>query len=280
MNARWVKDQAISHVRTILRDAVSNSVLIPNKALKNRHTGQRCFILGSGMSVKELDLKLLHGEIVMTQNHFHAHEDIAVIDPLYHVVVPKYQSSEFDDNWVEWLHSMDERLPKKTVMFFGENTKYLLEKLNLFRDRVFYMRQGYSAIFSRRAPVDITRGIMVVPTVITQCLAVALYLGFSEIVLLGFDLDQVCRIAQRDKVRFYGLSPVTANQAEISAEEQLGRTGEDWFNMWLIWKECNLLLDEAVRRGTRIVNATPGGMLNVFDRVPFDTVIHAARQPH
>ena len=231
------------------------------------------------MSIKLLDLKLLHGEIVMTQNHFHAHEDISVIDPLYHVVVPKYQSSEYDSDWVTWLRSMDERLPVKTGIFLGENTRYLVDKLGLFNERVYYIRQGYSAAFAGQAPVDLTKGIMIVPTVLTQCLAIALYMGFSEIILLGFDLDQLCRIAERDKVRFYGLSPVTSNQAEISAEEGFAKSGEDWFNMWLIWRECNLLLTEANRRGIRIVNATPGGMLNVFDRTPFQTVLSKTIQP-
>ena len=169
--------------------------------------GERCFILGSGNSVKEQHLTRLAGEIVMTQNHFHAHDQILTINPTYHVNVPKYQPREFDEDWRDWLKTMDDRLPRETVLFFGKNTKYLVDGMGLFQGRAYYMNHGYRTVATNRAPVDITRHIMAVPTVLTQCLAVAIFMGFKEVYLVGFDLDQVCRMQNRDQLRFYGFLP-------------------------------------------------------------------------
>ncbi len=169
MNAKWLYSNYRMHLITWLRDFISDSELLANVRFNDIHKGERCFILGSGHSIKEQDLKRLAGEIVITQNHFHAHEHIRIINPAYHVIVPKYQPMEFDDDWRAWLKSMNERLPQETILFFGKNTKYLVDELGLFKGRAYYVKSGYSAVAVRRAPVDITRSIMAVPTVLTQC---------------------------------------------------------------------------------------------------------------
>jgi len=270
---KWLLLQYRMHLKAWVLDLVRDRDLQKNKQFKNIHKGERCFILGSGHSVKEQDLTRLAGEIVMTQNHFHAHEHIRIIKPAYHVSVPKYQPQGFDDDWRAWLRTMDERLPRETILFFGKNTKYLVDELGLFRSRAYFMKHGYSCAVVRRAPVDITRTVMAVPTVLTQCLAIAIYMGFKEIFLLGFDLDQLFRMGIRDQVRFYGNSPITANSAEIEIEQASGASGMDWVAMWIIWQQCNLLKREAERRGLKIMNATRGGLLNMFERRTYEDLV-------
>lgn len=274
MNLRWVIKEYLSNVKGSFLDYFPDPLLAANRKFLNCHQGERCFILGSGPSIKEQDMKLLAGRIVMTQNHFHAHEDIGIINPKYHVNVPKYQPQEYDGDWRAWLRSMDERLPDDTILFFGKNTKYLVDELNLFQGRACYLKFGGAFALRKRASVDITKRLMPVPTVLTQCLALAIYMGFSEIVLVGFDLDQiVLSMKDRSQVRFYGLSPITDNNAEVKIEDDAASSGYDWFYWWIIWRQCNLLKAEADRRGIRIVNATKGGLLNMFPRQNYEDVV-------
>lgn len=268
----WLLRRHLAHLRAFVRDALPDPVVQRNARFRNVHNGQRCFILGSGNSINSQDLTRLRGEIVMTQNHFHAHPDIAAIAPTYHVNVPKYQPMEYDQDWSEWLGTMDERLPRNTILFFDKNTKYLVDANGYFADRVYYIKTGYNEFVANSAPVDLTNSLMSVPTVLTQCLAIAIYMGFAEIYLLGFDLDQVCRMHDRTSVRFYGLSPITANKYEEEAEQSLGASGGDWLAMWRIWRQCGLLKAEADRRGIRIYNATEGGLLNVYERCAYDGI--------
>lgn len=261
------------HVQCGLLNLLPDPVLRRNKQLRNRHAGQRCFIIGSGPSIKQQDLTRLAGEKVITQNHFHAHPQIAKINPAYHVVVPKYQPREFDQDWVAWLTSMNERLPKSTAIFFGKNTKYLVDQLALFANRAFYLRTGCNCALVRRAPTDLTRSLMQVPTVLPLCIATAIYMGFREIYLLGFDLDQPFLEANRESIRFYATSPVIANAAEKALDDQAGSSGLGWLNYWIIWRECNLLRAAAERRGIRIVNLTRGGLLNMFERQRYEDVV-------
>ena len=272
MNAKWLLFQYLTNLKAWGLDLINDPVLQNNSRFKNLHSGERCFILGSGSSIKEQDLTKLSGEIVMTQNHFHAHEDILIIDPAYHVVVPKYQPSEYDNDWVSWLQTMSERLPEQACFFFGRNTKYLIDQLPRFHNRAFFINAGGSVAIAKKAPTDITRRILAIPTVLTECLAIAIFMGFSEICLCGFDLDQLYK---KDKCqgRFYGCSPITANQAEIDLDEAAYAVGAEWIQMWTIWQQCILLRQAAKKKGIRIVNATQGGLLNMFERQSYESLL-------
>ncbi|MDO8581047.1 MAG: hypothetical protein Q7S13_06170, partial [Candidatus Omnitrophota bacterium] len=178
------------HVVYRILNLFPQPLLMPNQKLKDAHKGGICFILGSGPSIHTQDLTKLSGQIVITQNHFHAHKDIAVISPKYHVMVPKYQLKEYDNDWRDWLKSMIDRLPADCRLFADGNTKYLIDEFNELKGRISYIQTGLNAIYMRKAYVDITRNIMKVPTALTECLTIALFMGFEKIYLLGCDLNQ------------------------------------------------------------------------------------------
>jgi len=252
-----------------------NRVLARNETLRNKHQDQRCFLLGSGKSILSQDLTLLRGEAVITQNNFHVHESISVVAPAYHCVIPMYQPPEYAPDWKTWFESMAERLPATTHLITGLNSKPLLERNGLFTDRVSYIRHGINPLFIRRPPFDITRNVMNIETALTQCIEVALFMGFSRIYLLGFDLSQICEGRDREWGRFYGTSPVTVNQAERSVDDMYMATGFMWLQYWLMWRSFILLRAEADRRGVEIVNLTRGGLLNVFRRADYEETIRA-----
>ncbi len=151
MDLKWLVNQYMQHASTMLRDIGPDSLLKRNARFHNLHRGERCFILGSGPSIKEQALEKLNGKIVMTQNHFHAHEQIRTINPAYHVVVPKYQPQEFDNDWVSWLRSMNERLPGETILFFGKNTKYLVDRLAILRGPSLLCEHGIQRLGGRQS---------------------------------------------------------------------------------------------------------------------------------
>ncbi len=258
-------------------------VLSPNQKFKNAHQGETCFILGSGPSIKNQDLKKLSGRIVMTQNHFHSHEDIRIINPRYHVMVPKYHKKEYDKDWRDWIRSMEERLPADCGLFADSNTKYLIDDFASLKHRTFYIHTGINPIYMRKAAIDITKNIMNVPTALTECLTIALYMGFRKIYLLGFDLNQLIILQEekngRERLRFYGMSPITSNAAEAEFEKKTGTSGDDWFWMWEIWVQLNLLKNYAQEKGIQIINATQGGLLNVFSRQSYDDVLREMSDP-
>jgi hypothetical protein len=274
MNFNYLKKAYISHMKTVMKNRLfpKDSELEKNERFRNYHSGQCCFILGSGHSIMNQDITKLKGEIIITQNHFHAHPDTFAVIPTYHVVVPHYQHNKFNDSWYEWFDSMEKGLPPQTIFFHGLNSRPLIHD-KFFLNRCYYIQTGLNPIFMKRAEVDITKAIMNIPTVLTQCLNISLFMGFKKIYLLGFDLDQMCHMHNRDRVRFYGNSPVTANDAERSAEKKSASTGIGWFMRWVMWRQFILLREYAERNKMEIINLSPTGLLDCYKRDEYEKII-------
>ena len=245
-----------------------------NIELKDKYNNKRIFILGSGSSILLYDLKVLKREFVMTQNSFHMHEDIYDIEPNFHCVVPYYQSEKEYSTWIEYIGDMKEKM-LGTTFIWGLNTKALID--NHHPDLVkqsYYIRTKYNLLTLKKAKVNISKTIMNIPTVLTQCLSVAIYLGFKEIYLLGFDLDQICHTNDRTFGRFYGMSKITDTKFEEDAEKKLNdETTDGWYNWWLMNKQFFLIKDFADQNNISIVNGTKGGLLSYFKREPIENII-------
>ena len=252
----------------------THPVLKKNVELKDKYNNERIFILGSGSSILLYDLKVLSNEYVMTQNSFHMHNDISDINPNFHCVVPYYQTDKEHSIWVDYINDMKVRIPD-SLFIWGLNTKALIDKYHEdISAKSYYVRTKYDLLTLKKAKVNISKTIMNIPTVLTQCLSVAIYLGFKEIYLLGFDLDQICHTNDRTFGRFYGMSKITDTKFEEDAEKKLNdETTDGWYNWWLMNKQFFLIRDFADQNNISIVNGTKGGILSYFKREPIENIV-------
>ena len=245
-----------------------------NVELKDKYNNERIFILGSGSSILLYDLKVLNSEYVMTQNSFHMHKDISYVDPNIHCVVPYYQSNKEISIWVDYIADMKARMPN-SLFLWGLNTKALIDKYHEdISAKSYYIRTKYNLLTLKKAKVNISKTIMTIPTVLTQCLTVAIYLGFKEIYLLGFDLDQICHTNDQTYGRFYGMSKITETEFEKDANQRLDiETTDGWYTWWLMNKQFFLIKHFADQNNINIINGTQGGILSYFKREPIENII-------
>ena len=252
----------------------SHPDLKKNIELKDKYNNKRIFILGSGSSILLYDLKVLNNEYVMTQNSFHMHKDIYDIEPKFHCVVPYYQSDKEISIWVNYITDMKARMPN-SLFLWGLNTKALIDKYHEdISAKSYYIRTKYNLLTLKKAKVNISKTIMTIPTVLTQCLTVAIYLGFKEIYLLGFDLDQICHTNDQTYGRFYGMSKITETEFEKDANQKLDvETTDGWYTWWLMNKQFFLIKHFADQNNINIINGTQGGILSYFKREPIENII-------
>jgi len=271
---RILKSYIKNHVLYLKDKLFKDKILLKNITLKNKYIGKRLFILGSGGSIKNYDLKQLKDEYVMTQNNFHVHPDIKKINPSFHCVIPYYQTDKEYSAWIDWIREMENKLPH-AKFFWGDNTKSLIEEnfVNI-KNKSYYISAKYNLLTLDSAKVDISKTIMTTQTVTTQCLTVALYLGFSEIFLIGFDNDQICH-QSKNQNRFYGLSKITDTDAERNiVNNQYGKKiTKSWFNKWLTSKQLDLLEEYSKKNGIKIFNVSREGLLDNFERKSLKDII-------
>jgi hypothetical protein len=163
---------------------------IYNDRMKNKYLKDRCFIVGTGPSIKEQDLTLLKDEIVIGVSGLFQHKDIDIINPKYYVLPPVFRGHGKlydEDNFIQWFKSMDKALKDTTVMILDIGDKKYIDKYKIFKDK--------EIIWKNYLPWNTEQNInkidiLLMPgiwSVSESAIQSALYLGFKENYILGFD---------------------------------------------------------------------------------------------
>src|SRR5438445_9458842 len=110
MGMNRVIGRALKFSRALAFSLVHRRDLKQNRRFRDKHRGQRCFILCNGPSVLKQDLLPLRDEIVMSVSNGYLHKDFALIKPAYHFVPPVTYGPMTEQDFVRWFEEMDGRL--------------------------------------------------------------------------------------------------------------------------------------------------------------------------
>lgn len=227
-------------------------------AYRNRHAGERCFILGGGPSLKKIDPAPLRDEITFGVNSIFLIYDWLGFEPTYYVVE---DFLVFEDRW----RDIRERVGQSTCFFPVQ-----FQHPEFDRNNHVYFRGIYD--FDPRAgfpcfSLNPARLMWIGGTVIYICMQLALYMGFNRVYLIGMDHNY----AKPEHVE-------TAGEVWTSHGADPNHFHPDYFGAGYRWHDPQVeRMERAYRRaretyasqGATIMNATVGGQLDVFDRVEY-----------
>ena len=251
-------------------DPSVQAVLDRNKVLLNRHAGERCFVLATGPSIKNQDLKPLEGENCIAVSNFYVHPAFAVVKPRYYCVV-SYHPPITEEAWQGWLAEMAAGTGD-AVMFFSLADRERVQRNGLFAGRkIHYLKFGGSWDMLIARGVNITRSVPSAQSVTIMALMIAIYTGFRQIYLLGCDHDWILHL--NESSHFY-----KENQHALSRKgynEWFGADLEsycqDYIRLWQQYKALQRITND---QSIQIYNATAGGLLDVFPRVNYESLFN------
>ena len=224
-----------------------------NPAIKkfyNLHKGQRCFIVATGPSLKIEDLDLLKcsKEVCFSMNTIFYAFDKTDWRPDYYVV-SDYRGI---DEYSELLDDMPVR-----YQFLGDGSEDFWK--NPHRENILRFHQHYEFSFNKppKFSDDFSLRSYMGGTVTYTCMQLAVYMGFTEIYLLGVDFS-------------YGRNKSGQKYTHFHEEKELTATGFSQYD------GASYEAAEAYTKmhGIKIYNATRGGYLEVFERVNFDNLFN------
>lgn len=214
------------------------------RSYKDTYKGKRCFIVGNGPSLRTEDLRLLHerGEYTFACNSL-----IKIFDE-----IPFRPSFYFaQDNKII--------LDNKDFINAYSGTKFI--KAHYARryhlpEVTFYNMLLNPDGFSQNLPLVVYSG----QTVVYSMIQFAVYMGFTEIYLIGVDCNYSL-----------GNDKITANSY---FDKRLFNNNRSYASPEV---DTNLRAYEQARKKAtelkvNIFNATRGGKLEIFPRVDFDTL--------
>jgi hypothetical protein len=217
------------------------------QALRGRHRGQRCFVIGNGPSLKRTDLARLRGERTFGLNRIYLKFEELGFATTYLVCVNKLVISQ--------CAAELEALP--CPKFIGWSARRHIR----FTDDMVLVRDLAEPGFHE----DPSDGVWEGSTVTYVALQLAYFMGFDPVILIGVDHD----FATKGE----------PGQVVVSQGDDPNHFDPRYFGKGFRWELPNLPTSEQAYRlarshfeanGRRIWDATVGGKLAVFEKIDYD----------
>ena len=228
------------------------------RSLHNIHQGKRCFIIGNGPSLRSEDLDKLQAY----------HEITFAFNRIYHIFPytnwrPTYYISQDDKmlrgciNEVDEIPSEIKFIPAEFKWYYGIRVK----DASYFH--LMNPKEGEPLSFSDR----IDKCIYNSNTVVITAIQIAFFMGIKEIYLIGVDhhfhtsINSSGEIIVNEKAKDYFAKDYNIDKQTLYIPN-VERSTRDFI----------YVKSFADKRDVTVYNSTRGGYLEVFSRIPFDSL--------
>lgn len=224
---------------------------------KNIHKGKRCFFIGTGPSLTIDDVEKLRGEIVFLCNYGAAMLEQLSYKPEYYIIadpecyrdIKKYINNEKVN--ISFVIDMLDS-PGGITELINDNSWVHLPAYRAF----YYIERGLNKRWS--FSFDPSKCLFSGGSVIYYCYQLAVYMGFSEIYLLGMDCDY-----SKNEVHYISVNTKTDSKLRNNAK---------WYgNSFIKMHSCAGAY--CAKKHIRVVNSTRGGNLECFERIPLEEIL-------
>ena len=254
-------------------DAASTAFL---ESLRDKHRGETVVVIGNGPSLNDTDLGLLAGVATIGVNGiFYAQERLP--DPLTYYVVE--DTKVFEEN-IAAIKAFECRYKLFPTLYRDrfEDGEIDRTRMGFFRMNMGFYGRGTGSLCLPRFSTDAAQRLYCGQSVTIINLQLAYWMGFSRAVLIGMDFSYKI---PSDAVRKGNLI--------VSHSDDPNHFHPDYFGKGKTWKDPKLdrvLANYALARdmfaadGREIVNATEGGALQLFRRMPLaEALARAPKRP-
>lgn len=271
---RMITDYESNHIDKFLQNKKFTYILknwslnLKKLNLKNKHKGKRCFIIGNGPSLRLEDLNLLKNEITFAVNRIYLLFNKTEWRPTYYMFADQIGYSK-DYHLISNIQSEITFVPYTNVIF--SNCFY--DNITYYKEEVFtttYINKELQFMKKQPFSYDITDTIYSGPTILYEAVQIAVYMGFSEIYLLGVDCNFDVEILPDGTIKKNNIQNHFTKEYDNGLENIIV-AGVESYKQYIAWQSAKEACEKV---GVTIKNATRGGKLEVFERVDFDELMN------
>lgn len=221
------------------------------RSFKQKHEGQRCFIIGNGPSLAKTDLSLLNNEFTFGMNRIYLLFDELGFTTSYYVSVNSLVIEQFADDIANLS------VPK----FLSWAAR---DKID-FTANMMFLRYSHFPAFTS----DIQQRLWQGATVTYVAMQIAYYMGFRQVILIGVDHSFV--------------SKGQPHKTIVSNGDDPNHFHPDYFGKGTKWQLPDLETSELAYRiahyqyrqtGREVLDATIDGQLQVFPKVDYTSLFN------
>lgn len=231
---------------------------------KNIHKGERCFLIGNGPSLTAKDLDLLKDEYSIGCNLINKIFDETSWRPTYHCVIDGVLASDYGDEICNAMQDIPIFTNVSAYQLFPHAPENAVVLYNISKPK-YYVHDNLLSYY-------IPSG----TTVMSLMMELAVYMGFSQIYLLGVDCTSTFQ-KQGNFTSNYVEPDIKKKDIEsIHQRMKLWDAKEKDYEQYFLNGTRNAfeVLDAYTRKkGVEVINVTRGGELNVFQRDSLEHIV-------
>lgn len=258
------------------------SLIKNNKELYNIHRGERCFILGNGPSLREIDFRLLKNEYVFSVNYFN------LVDGYRDVKTNVHLWMDMNTFGMRPEAKEDPQMLKRNFREIGEENPLCFVPIQAYpfvkkyklddRLRIRYLHHDKDMLDEKITYIDLTKGIYTTTTVVQYAIQVAIYMGFSKIYLLGCDSTNIIThlntILGMQNTSLHAYDSMYDNAED--ATKSLMKTWKTYqfiYDHYIIFHGYDILEKYCQRNHIDLINCSGSTLITEIPRRRFDDVI-------
>lgn len=239
----------------------------------------RCFIIGNGPSLSNLDLSILRNEDVFTCNLFANSTHFKSINSTYHVFTDTrfFDLEDKDERLEAVLRAFDSCEKNGVKRLFLESDAFQFVKKNGLDKRfdISYIAQNPHAKLKSNLKLS---GYLPHHWTVIQCeICIAYCLGYSEIYLLGCDctgfITNAKALLNENIEDNYGFDLSNSEIKLLKRNMSIEPIEEELRRYVKIFEDYRTLYDFCTQNNVLLANLTKGGLLNSLPRFEIEEII-------
>lgn len=264
-------------IKDILTDALSVNRKLFNIVSKDK----RCFIMGTGETLKSQKLKFLRNEDVFSCSFCSLMEEYNYINPQFYVL-PALTNDPLRVNEEKGIY-IKEKLDfysksiTSPIVFCDYYDRNYIQYYESFKGKkIYYLYQTGEWDEKKKSIYDLCEQTPAIQTGSIMMLKTAMYMGYKKIYLIGTEHDLVTHryghaydLKELKKWNFEKLMDIMLSQNEDIEQQSNRNILKMSLNMY---NQYYYLHNIAKWNGIQIFNATNGGSLDEFERIKFETL--------
>jgi hypothetical protein len=246
-----------------------------NILLKDKHKGERCFILGTAPSINNQDLSYLKNEIVIPLNFFYLHDKYKTIKPSYHLItsivghscfLPKKEAHE---KRIKTFNQIEESVSKKTNLLLNFKDYTFIKKHHFLKKHsIFFLGTSANIENLLNRKIDISKEASQSIQSLVTAIEVAMYMGFKSIYLLGIDhnyyFPKYIESKNPENPYFFTTQTIKSPKRKFKITDRK--------YLVALWHQYHVLKKYAEKHNITIKNANPKSLLDVFPFTTFESL--------
>ena len=245
------------------------------------HKGKRCFILGNGPSLRDVNLGKLKDEYVFSVNCFARVQNFELAKPNYHLWMD-YSFFELRDdqkyNHEELINDYYKMAGTGAICFVPDVAYSFIKenKIDKILD-VHYLLSGESNAVIPEIKYKLDDFITGYSTVVQYAITVAIYMGFTEIYLLGCDSTSIISLlnnaldVKSNNIHAYDKDDTNERNKQILSNWSMT---DIFFDQYTLFHGYKLLGEFSKKQGIVLRNCSTKTLINEISWVSLNDVLN------